>query len=1194
MLKEVKKVFIYSNIFMLLLTSLSNKVLAYEYESPLFEAVKSRNLAATRNYINSGYAINIKDSIGNTPLTYAIRNGDYDIMISLLQAGADPSITDGTRYPIYCTAQVSGDDRIRLFFSNFDTTKCAKVVRIKRPIKPLSNNQTLLSSINWGTVGGTALTLGIVGGIAAAAGSSGGSKDNNGGSTGGDTGGGDTGGGEGGGTGGDSGLVQPEPGTVLTPEQMLIYESILAGQNINGNNWYSGYTFSVPTQNPKYSNTEAYKSVNVAYAWARGFDGSINKNSVMSPANGYPVAFEKNPPIDNIESHLPLGTNIQVAVLGDGIYSNSSSLSNNIASASGLISPNQLYEYYNDNCTSDYCFGGSNGGLSRYIKCENKDSSLTCNLYSAEASAEDGGSLTYNIVLGTEFTLSPQDTNPVNTDSVSGTSIASLIVGNPYQLSNGQYSGMAGIAPNAQVISYVISADLPTGVLEDAAENITFDSTVGYKYIGNAFLSAAQNGVVAIDNGWASNTTWNNTSQVLYDYLTVNSDKNVEIFQALDQTSYELNQNYLYYYYADEAIEGGYKPDSLYNSSTFLNNMITAVNNYDSIFVFAADNNNSAATGQVGPSMESMIPLFLRDSNNKLVFQDETTEQYKNFITVVAYDNNTNSLASYSNKCGVAKKYCLTAPGTDLIVDRSTITSTNQFGESGTNLAAAIVSGSIALLKSAYPYLTGAQITQLLFVTAQDLGAKGPDDVYGWGMIDLEAATRPHGLTVIPGTDNVNTASLSSYSLTDSKIKLNSLIANTIKSEDLNLVVLDSFNRTFNVKLNDFIESEKDRVNTIDVLNNFATENKLVSLNKEGGLNLYYAQGQNKVKDSLSQEMELSYNIDNNSTNNTNTNTYGFSLYYGNNPYNAFIDNKVDFYNNFTLSNSYNYNALNPYFKTNSNNNFAFNNIFKLNDTTTLNLGVLTQNYTINYDKYYYDNNNGNNSKKETEELGNALSFLAGLDYNINNNLSTKLELGFINESETLFGSQWSGAFDIGDNNTTYLASVSTKINLSNIINNNNSSNSNYNNSNNNNNNNNNNKLSLIGKLNFGYTDVNSVSNSLIKDISTLYTNSYAIGLTYNFDTKLKGENSNISFLISQPVNIQSGSLNISLPTSRDNDGNIYYTNYKIDLDKNKETNYQLTYNYSLNDDTAFNLGAIYRDYVQDEVILLLKYRKKF
>ena len=40
MLKEVKKVFIYSNIFMLLLTSLSNKVLAYEYESPLFEAVK--------------------------------------------------------------------------------------------------------------------------------------------------------------------------------------------------------------------------------------------------------------------------------------------------------------------------------------------------------------------------------------------------------------------------------------------------------------------------------------------------------------------------------------------------------------------------------------------------------------------------------------------------------------------------------------------------------------------------------------------------------------------------------------------------------------------------------------------------------------------------------------------------------------------------------------------------------------------------------------------------------------------------------------------------------------------------------------------------------------------------------------------------------------------------------------------------
>ena len=123
--------------------------------------------------------------------------------------------------------------------------------------------------------------------------------------------------------------------------------------------------------------------------------------------------------------------------------------------------------------------------------------------------------------------------------------------------------------------------------------------------------------------------------QVLDDYLTINSDGSLEIFQALDQTSYELNQNYLYYYYADEAIEGGYKPDSLYNSSTFLKNMITAVNDYDSIFVFAADNNNSGANGQAGPSMESMIPLFLKDSNGEFVFKDEATGQYKNFITVI-------------------------------------------------------------------------------------------------------------------------------------------------------------------------------------------------------------------------------------------------------------------------------------------------------------------------------------------------------------------------------------------------------------------------------------------------------------------------------------------------------------------------------------------------------------------------------
>ncbi len=473
----------------------------------------------------------------------------------------------------------------------------------------------------------------------------------------------------------------------------------------------------------------------------------------------------------------------------------------------------------------------------------------------------------------------------------------------------------------------------------------------------------------------------------------------------------------------------------------------------------------------------------------------------------------------------------------------------------GTSLSAPIVSASVAVLKGAFPYLTSDEITKILFTTARDLGDPGVDDIYGHGMIDLERATRPVGATLVAVDPSLTSVSQTSES---SKIKLNSLIANAIKKENLNLVVLDSFNRTFDVPLNSFIETGKDGVDTIDVLNNFANNSKSISLNKDGNFNLYFSSLDSFEDSNKNAEIEFSYSVNEN-----NLDDYGFNLYYGNNPYNAFINDKVDFYNNFSLSNAYGYNALNPYFKSDSQNNFAFNNSVKLNDKATLNIGAIHQEYTMTYEK-------SNQLEDEVENLGSSISFLTGLSYNVLDNMTTKVELGFINEYNTLFGTEWSGAFGIGGNNLTYTASMQNNINLFND------------------------KVSLIGQLNFGYTDVSSTNNSLIKDISSLYTNSYALGFNYNFDSELENEKSNISFLISQPVSINSGNLNLSLPIARDDVGNMYYSNHNIDLEDEKETIYQLTYNKSMQDGSSFNFGLIYRDYTENEVVGLLKYSKDF
>ena len=55
---------------------------------------------------------------------------------------------------------------------------------------------------------------------------------------------------------------------------------------------------------------------------------------------------------------------------------------------------------------------------------------------------------------------------------------------------------------------------------------------------------------------------------------------------------------------------------------------------------------------------------------------------------------------------------------------------------SGTSMSSPHVSGVVALLKQAYPRLTGPVAEEILERTSVDLGDKGKDDSYGWGFVD--------------------------------------------------------------------------------------------------------------------------------------------------------------------------------------------------------------------------------------------------------------------------------------------------------------------------------------------------------------------------------------------------------------------------------------------------------------------------
>jgi subtilisin family serine protease len=79
----------------------------------------------------------------------------------------------------------------------------------------------------------------------------------------------------------------------------------------------------------------------------------------------------------------------------------------------------------------------------------------------------------------------------------------------------------------------------------------------------------------------------------------------------------------------------------------------------------------------------------------------------------------------------------LVAPGVNI---RTTDLGGSYTTASGTSISAPHVAGGLALLLSAYPNLPALDQQNALINSAFDLGASGPDDVYGYGRLDLLAA----------------------------------------------------------------------------------------------------------------------------------------------------------------------------------------------------------------------------------------------------------------------------------------------------------------------------------------------------------------------------------------------------------------------------------------------------------------------
>ena len=215
--------------------------------------------------------------------------------------------------------------------------------------------------------------------------------------------------------------------------------------------------------------------------------------------------------------------------------------------------------------------------------------------------------------------------------------------------------------------------------------------------------------------------------------------------------------------------------------------------NAGAVFVWAASND-----GRAQPSYQAGLPYYYPDLK-------------AGWLAVMAVDL-TGAEPAYSNRCGVAATWCLAAPGGSDTESTGGVYSTYNDGSykrlSGTSMAAPHVSGALAALKSRFPNLSYHQIRDRLLTTANRTGAYADSTIYGQGLMDLNGAASPVGVTMLTTSSHATgTATSTSSSLLTLPASLYSVFKNQL--DNASVMVVDSYQRApFYVSAKSFVQSQ--------------------------------------------------------------------------------------------------------------------------------------------------------------------------------------------------------------------------------------------------------------------------------------------------------------------------------------------------------------------------------------------------
>lgn len=273
---------------------------------------------------------------------------------------------------------------------------------------------------------------------------------------------------------------------------------------------------------------------------------------------------------------------------------------------------------------------------------------------------------------------------------------------------------------------------------------------------------------------------------------------------------------------ADGNIEA-YTETQIRNSfSNLITTMAQAGSSQKTVFVWAAGNAGSARyTSCVANGLPNACINNRPNVKSPEIFSGMMSlisELQGHSIAVVSVGSN-GEISSFSNRCGIAAKWCIAAPGSDVNIvvygpaESQTVPGTvdrvfsrrGHARSSGTSFAAPFVTGGLALMKDVFRgQLSNTQLVTRLFATANKRGRYASRAIYGQGLMDLGAATSIVGNPVITLGASVDSGG---FALADTSMQLGLSFGDALH-RSLNgqeVMALDQLQAPFWFSLSDFV-----------------------------------------------------------------------------------------------------------------------------------------------------------------------------------------------------------------------------------------------------------------------------------------------------------------------------------------------------------------------------------------------------